>query len=158
MSGPAGSTPDVPIVLRGAGLELCAGAALLAYVERALGNGFSYPGLGWRTYAFREGSLHSLLSLFFKDSRLIAAESYVPRGGAPRLEPRGGRFAFEPGGIALGMAAEGVAGAFVSTRAAHAIVYDRCFEARFRGGIAYAMAREGSIERLALYAAPADPR
>jgi hypothetical protein len=32
------------------------------------------------------------------------------------------------------------------------VVYDRAFEARFPGGVAYAMSSKGVVERLALYA------
>lgn len=125
-------------------------------VERMLGTGFSYPARGWHTYATLEPGRRAFLSLFYRGDSLIALELYVPRGeGAPKLVPRDlGAMHLEPGDVRLGAPTETIAEIF--TRAAGGpgpVVYDASFEARFPGGVAYAMARRGTIERLALYAA-----
>jgi hypothetical protein len=98
-----------------------------------------------------------LLSAFYKDDVLVAVELYAPRGNqTPQLAPRDfGGFRLEPGSVTLGTHADAVSPVFTpATGGPGTVVYDRAFEARFPGGVAYAMARKGVIERLALYSAP----
>jgi hypothetical protein len=146
---------DRPVVLRSDRLALQAGKTRRADVERELGIAFSYPARGWHTYATTESGRRCLLSAFYKNGVLVAVELYVPRGAnAPNLEPRNlGGFTLEPGSVRIGMQADAVAPPFTSAVGGPGnVVYDRAFEARFPGGVAYAMAGKGVIERLTIYA------
>lgn len=146
---------DRPVVLQCDRLTLEFGKTNRANVERELGVAFSYPARGWHTYATKEGLHRCLLSLFYRNSELVAAEVYLPRNeNGPNLEARSlGGFRFEPGGIFVGMNADAISEIFTPAIGGPGkVVYDRAFEARFPGGVAYAMARKGTIERLALYA------
>lgn len=145
----------IRVVLRSEPLTFALNETTRAQVERALGLAFCYPGLGWHTYATREGERRSLLSAFYAKGMLIAVELYVPRSeGAPDLDPLDlGGFSLEPGGARIGMGIERIGEPFAAaTNTLRPIVYEHVFEARFTGGLAYAMGREGVIERLALYA------
>jgi hypothetical protein len=147
---------DRPVILHSTRIAFELGKTARTQVERELGIAFSYPVRGWHTYATREGSHTCLLSAFYnKEGSLVAVELYVPRSDrAPSLAPRDlGGFRLEPGGIAIGMHSDSVAGGFTAAVGGPSpVVYDRAFEARFPGGVAYAMARKGTVERLALYA------
>jgi hypothetical protein len=124
-------------------------------VERELGIGFSYPARGWHTYATKEQGQRCLLSAFYKNGVLVAAEVYVPRGPhAPPLEARDlGGFRLEPGSISIGMQSSAVPQTYTQALGGPGkVVFDQAFEARFPGGVAYAMASKGIIERLTLYA------
>jgi hypothetical protein len=148
---------DRPVVLFNERIAFAIGSTTRDQVERELGIAFSYPARGWHTYAIAGPNRERrLLSAFYKDNALLAAEFYVPRtDGAPTLEPRAlGSFRFVPGEIALGMAGTAIPEHFVpAVGGPGTIVFDEAFEARFDGGVAYAMARKGTIERLALYKA-----
>lgn len=146
---------DRAVVLQSERFTIEVGKTERAQMEKALGIAFSYPARGWHTYAVREGSRRCLLSLFYRDGLAVAAELYVPRSErAPDLEPRDfGGFRLEPGSVAIGLQASAVPPTFAEAVGGPApVVYDRAFEARFPGGVAYAMARHGTIERLTLYA------
>ena len=149
---------DRPVLLQSERITFTLGTTRREAVERELGIAFSYPVRGWHTYASRERTGTALLSLFYKDAVLVAAELYVPRGNlTPQLAPRDfGGFRLEPGSVTLGTHADAVSPVFTpASGGPGTVVYDRAFEARFDGGVAYAMARKGVIERLALYSAPA---
>lgn len=146
---------DRPVVLHSPSLAFETGKTQRAVVERALGVAFSYPARGWHTYATKENGLSCLLSLFYKDATLLAVELYVPRSDrAPALEPRDfGGFRLEPGGAEIGMRVEALPQVLTPASGGPGkVVYDEAFEARFEDGVAYAMARKGVIERLAVYA------
>jgi hypothetical protein len=146
---------DRPVVLHSTRIAFQTGKTTRPAVERELGIAFSYPARGWHTYATRESGTTCLLSAFYKEGVLVAVEIYVPRSDrAPSLAPRDlGGFRLEPGGVAIGMHADAVTETFTPAIGGPSpVVYDRAFEARFPGGVAYAMARKGTIERLALYA------
>lgn len=146
---------DRPIVLRSERLALAVGKTQRSDVERELGIAFSYPARGWHTYATKEYGQRCLLSAFYKSGVLVAVELYVPRGAhAPNLEPRDlGGFTLEPGGVRIGMQVSAIAQPFTpAVGGPGKVVYDTAFEARFAGGVAYAMAAKGVIERLTLYA------
>jgi hypothetical protein len=145
---------DRSVVLRSDRITFEAGKTRRAEVERELGIAFSYPARGWHTYATREGTQACLLSAFYKDAFLAAAELYVPRNPkAPPLAPRDfGGFRLEPGNVAIGMRIEAIGAIFTPAVGGPAkVVFDSAYEARFPGGVAYAMARKGTIERLAIY-------
>lgn len=146
---------DRPVVLHSTSLSLETKKTQRADVERTLGIAFSYPARGWHTYATKENGIGCLLSAFYKDGTLVAVELYVPRSDrAPALEPRDlGGFRLEPGGAAIGMRVEALPELLTPASGGPGkVVYDEAFEARFEGGVAYAMARKRVIERLALYA------
>lgn len=146
---------DRPVILHSPNLTIDLRATTKAQIERELGIGFSYPARGWHTYATKEGSVRCLLSLFYRDAALVAVELYTPRSDrAPNLQARDlGGFRLEPGGIAIGTSAQAIPQTFTEAVGGPGkVVYDRAFEARFPGGVAYAMARRGTIERLTLYA------
>ncbi len=95
------------------------------------------------------------MSAFYKEHALIAVELYVPKTDrTPNLEPRRlGAFRFVPGEIRLGMPVTSIPQTFVPALGGPGpVVYDASFEARFEGGVAYAMGKQGVVERLALYA------
>ncbi len=145
---------DRSVVLRSERIVFEIGKTQRPEVERELGIAFSYPARGWHTYASKESGKACLLSAFYKDEILVAAELYVPRGAnTPPLAPRDlGGFHFEPGGISIGSRADTAAQTFSPAAGGPAnVVYDQCFEARFPGGLAYAMTKSGLVERLALY-------
>ena len=147
---------DKPVILFN---ETCAfqiGKTRQEDVQAQLGWAFSYPTRGWHTYAVagEDGARH-LLSIFYKDHEIIAVELYVPTTDrTPNLEPRRlGAFRFVPGEIRIGMPVTSIPQTFVAAVGGPGpVVYDAAFEARFEGGVAYAMAKKGVIERLALYA------
>lgn len=147
---------DRPVTLHSTGLTLQAMKTKRADVERELGIAFSYPARGWHTYATKESGRRCLLSIFYKNGVLVAVELYAPRGpNAPNLEPRDlGGFALEPGGVRIGTQIAAVSLPFTpAVGGPGKIVYQRAFEARFPGGVAYAMAaKDGIIERLTIYA------
>ena len=151
---------DRPIVLHSTTFSFEIGKTQRSAVERTLGIAFSYPARGWHTYASKEDGKTCLLSAFYKDGTLVAAELYLPRSDrAPSLAPRDfGGFRLEPGGAAIGMRVEALPAVLTPASGGPGkVVYDEAFEARFEGGVAYAMARKGVIERLALYAELANP-
>lgn len=125
-------------------------------VRAKLGWGFAYPARGWHTYAVSgESGERLLMSFFYKERALIAAELYVPKTDrTPNLAPRRlGSFRFVPGEIRVGMPVTSIPVTFVAAVGGPGpVVYDAAFEARFAGGVAYAMAKNGVVERLALYA------
>lgn len=144
-----------PVVLHSERLTLAVAKTKRVDVERELGIGFSYPARGWHTYASNESGQRCLLSAFYKNGILVAAELYVPRGPlAPNLQARNlGGFRLEPGGIRVGMQTSIVPEPFMpAVGGPGKVVYDSAFEARFPGGVAYAMAAKGVIERLTIYA------
>jgi hypothetical protein len=146
---------DRPVLLQSERLTFHVAKTKRADVERELGIAFSYPARGWHTYATNESGSRCLLSVFYKSGILVAAELYAPRGAnVPNLEPRNfGGFRLEPGSIRIGMPANGVSRPFTpAVGGPGKIVYDEAFEARFPGGVAYAMAAKGTIERLTIYA------
>lgn len=146
---------DRPVTLRSERLALQVAKTKRTGVERELGIAFSYPARGWHTYATKESGRRCLLSLFYRDGTLVAAELYVPRGAnAPNLEPRDlGGFTLEPGGARIGMQIDDVPQPFAPAIGGPGkVVYDSAFEARFPGGVAYAMAAAGIVERLTIYA------
>lgn len=146
---------DRPVVLFNETCPLQVGT-LEEDVRAKLGWGFAYPARGWHTYAVAgDSGERLLLSIFYKNHSLIAAELYVPKTDrTPNLEPRRlGAFRFTPGDIHVGMPVTSVPVSFVSAVGGPGpVVYDSAFEARFEGGVAYAMGKGGVLERLALYA------
>lgn len=146
---------DRPVVLRSDRLTLSVMRTKRVEVEHELGIGFSYPARGWHTYATSENGTRCLMSAFYSSGILVAAEVYVPRGpNAPNLHPHHlGGFGLEPGGVRIGMHVAAVPPPFApAVGGPGKVVYDRAFEARFRGGVAYAMAVKGIVERLTIYA------
>lgn len=146
---------DRPVTLRSERLALQVAKTKRTDVERELGIAFSYPARGWHTYATKESGRRCLLSLFYRDGTLVAAELYAPRGAnTPNLEPRDfGGFTLEPGGARVGMQINDVPQPFAPAIGGPGkVVYDSAFEARFPGGVAYAMAAGGIVERLTIYA------
>lgn len=146
---------DRPIVLHNESLSLTVARTKRSEVERALGIGFSYPARGWHTYATNESGRTALLSAFYKNQILVAAELYVPRGShAPNLAPRNlGGFRLEPGGVCIGMQISAVGEPFTpAVGGPGKVVYESALEARFPGGVAYAMSAKGIVERLTVYA------
>ncbi len=127
------------------------GATKRSDVERAIGIAFSYPARGWHTYS--GGPKHALLSAFYKDDLLVAVELYAPRSDrAPNLAARAANFRLVPGELTLGMAPNALSEAFARVPTTPG-TFDETYEARFPGGVAYAMTRAGAIERFALYVA-----
>lgn len=127
------------------------GATRRPDVERAIGIAFSYPARGWHTYP-AGGTKRALLSAFYKDEGLVAAELYLPRSDrAPALAARATTFRLVPGELMLGMSPTALPESFVRVPTS-AGAYDETYEARFPGGVAYAMSRKGELERFALYA------
>ncbi|MGZ3495970.1 MAG: hypothetical protein ACXWNK_02030 [Vulcanimicrobiaceae bacterium] len=160
----ARSVPNVPppplarpIVLFNEQIAFEVGITKREQVERTLGVAFSYPARGWHTYAVAGPDRERrLLSAFYRDGMLLAAEFYVSRtDGAPGLAPRRlGSFRFVPGELELGSNSSSIPEHFVpAVGGPGPVVFDQAFEARFANGVAYAMARKGTIERLALYSA-----
>jgi hypothetical protein len=144
-----------PVVLQSERITFAVAKTKRAQVERELGVAFSYPARGWHTYATNESGTRCLLSVFYKNGILVAAELYVPRSAnAPSLETRNfGGFRLEPGSIRVGMPVSAIGQPFTAAVGGPGkVVYDQAFEARFPGGVAYAMASKGTVERLTLYA------
>lgn len=144
-----------PVLLQSERLTLAVAKTKRVDVERELGIAFSYPARGWHTYASNESGQRCLLSAFYKSGILVAVELYVPRGPhAPNLEARNfGGFRLEPGGVRIGMQTSIIPQPFTpAVGGPGKVVYDSAFEARFPGGVAYAMASKGIIERLTIYA------
>ncbi len=147
---------DVPVILFNENIRFEIGATTRAEVIKALGTGYPFPSKGWETYGIRYGSSRALLSSFFRDDRLIAAEFYTPRTkNAPTLAPRDlGEFRLIPGEVKLGSSIASLDDRFcVALGGPATIVYKYRYELRFPGGVAYVMGNEGLIERLVLYAA-----
>ena len=146
---------DRPVLLFNETYTFAIGKSRAEDVQRELGLGFPYPTKGWHTYAVAgEDGARQLLSVFYKQDDLIAVELYVPKtANAPNLEPRRlGAFRFVPGEIHVGMPVTSIPETFVSAIGGPSqIIYDAAFEARFDGGVAYAMSNGGIVERLALY-------
>jgi len=146
---------DRPVILQSERIALQVGTTQRADVERNLGVAFSYPARGWHTYATKERGVRCLLSLFYKSGALVAAELYVPRSDrAPALAPRDfGGMRLEPGGVHIGMPVSAIPSTYSDAAGGPGpVVFDRAFEARFEGGVAFAMLRKGTVERIALYA------
>jgi len=146
---------DEPILLASPALTLQIARTKRTEVERVLGAGFSYPARGWHTYAIDERGERCLLSAFYKNAILVAAEIYFPLGPrAPKLRAYdAGGFALEPPGVRVGMRAAAIASPFAPAIGGPAkVVYDAAYEARFPGGVAYAMGAKGIVQRLTLYA------
>lgn len=146
---------DRPIVLFNETCSFAIGQSTRQEVERAFGVAFAYPSRGWHTYAIAGPNRdRHLLSAFYKDDRLVAAELYVPTTDrTPPLAPRDLDFRFVPGELRLGISVSEIGDDFVGAIGGPGgVVYDQAFEARFPGGVAYAMAKAGRIARLALYA------
>lgn len=145
---------DRPVVLFNETCAIAIGASEEG-VRAKLGWGYAYPARGWHTYAIAgDSGERLLLSLFYKNHALIAAELYIPKTDrTPNLEPRRlGAFRFTPGEIRVGMPVTSIPASFVSAVGGPGpVVYDAAFEARFPGGVAYAMGKSGVVERLALY-------
>ena len=150
---------EFPIVLQSDRLALRLDETTRAAVEALLGTGFSYPVRGWHTYAV-QAPQRAFLSLFYRNGTLLGAEVYVPRAqGPPKLAPAAtGDLRLQPGDVGIGAPIDAIPSFFTPAVGGPArVVYDRAFEARFQRGVAYAMARKGRIERLALYAGAAAP-
>jgi hypothetical protein len=146
---------DKPILLFSEALALDVSNTSKADVERALGFGFSYPAIGWQTYGVRGSKISRLLiSLFYSQERLVAAELYVPKvERAPKLQPQKAHFRLVPGEIECGAPLTVLPEHFgrMAGIPPELGAYEEMFEARFPGGAAYAMGSGGSIERLAIY-------
>ncbi len=146
---------DRAVVLQSDRLTFEVGKTTRDDVERELGVAFSYPARGWHTYATKESGRRCLLSAFYRHRTLAAVELYVPQSAnPPALEPRDlGGLRLEPGGVCIGKSPGAMPEIFTpAVGGPGKVVYDEAFEARFPGGVAYAMARKGSVERLTLYA------
>jgi len=142
---------DRPMLLFSEDVSFEIGATRRPDVERAIGIAFAYPVRGWHTYA-GGGPKHPLLSAFYKDEVLLAVELYVPRSDrAPKLAARASTFRLVPGELTIGMSPVALGETFARVPSAPG-TYDETYEARFPGGVAYAMTRKGEIERFALYA------
>jgi len=149
---------DVPVILFNENVRLEIGKTSRAELVKALGTGFPFPSKGWETYAVRQNGTRALLSAFFRDELLIAAELYLPRTkNAPNMVARDlGEFRLIPGEVKLGGAIVSLDERFTTAVGGPAgVVYKLSFELRFPGGVAYAMGNGGLIERLVLYAADA---
>jgi len=142
---------DKPLLLFSEIVAFETGVTTRAAVEKALGIAFAYPTRGWHTYAVG-GSARAFLSAFYKDGTLVACELYAPRSpDAPPLAARSVVFRLVPGEIALGMQ-PGVLGEGFVRVPTRAGAFEATFEARYPGGVAYAMTQNGVLERFALYA------
>jgi len=143
-----------PLLLFNEALALEIGVTRRADVGRILGHGVPYPAAGWETHALEgRDHLRLFLSLFFRDDVLIGAELYVPRGRtAPALVPRRLRsFRLLPGEIEPGMSSASLDERFGRLETATGALYDETFVARYPGGVAYLFARDGVLDRIALY-------
>jgi hypothetical protein len=150
---------DVPVILFNENVRCAIGTTTRAEIIKALGTGYPFPSKGWETYATRQGNTRALLSVFFREEKLIAAEFYVPRTKhAPNLAARDlGEFRLIPGEVKLGGSIVSLDERFTMAVGGPAtIVYKYRYELRYPGGVAYVMGNEGLIERLVLYAADAD--
>ncbi len=144
-----------PVLLRGDRITLAVGSTTRAAVECILGAGGEYPVAGWASYAIsgpREPL--ALVSAFYRDDLLIAAELYRSRAqsvpGVPRVATR---FRLDPIALSLGDALRVPPAGFIRAQSGPAgTVYGDAFEARFPGGVAFAMGNAGVAERLVLYA------
>lgn len=129
-------------------------------VEQALGVAFAYPVRGWHTYCFSGGEAgREFVSLFYESpgrsqSALVSAELYLPKAkAAPALEPRNlGRVRLIPGEIAIGTQIGSLPESFARISKPEGLgPYEAILEARFPGGVVYAMGTGNVIERLAIY-------
>jgi hypothetical protein len=146
---------DVPVLLFNENVRFAIGTTQRADVVNALGTGFPYPAKGWDTYGLREGRERRLLSVFYKDERLVGVEYYIPQtDAAPNLAPRDvGEFRLVPGEVRVGTAVVSLDERFVpAVGGPGSAVYAHAFEVRYPGGVAYAMGSAGVITRLVLYA------
>jgi hypothetical protein len=146
---------DVPVILFNENVRCEIGATTRAEVIKALGTGFPFPSKGWETYAVRNGNERALLSVFFRDDKLIACEFYTPKTkNAPTLAPRDlGEFRLVPGEVKLGTAIVGLDERFtMAVGGPGSVMYKLSYELRFPRGVAYAMGNDGTIERMVLYA------
>ncbi len=158
-------TPPVassrPIVLFNETITLDVNATKREDVERALDIAFAYPARGWHTYCTHGTTgKREFLSLFYSANQLVSAELYYPKAQyAPKLEPVDLRFRLSPGEIALGRPIGELQEHFArfSRAAEHLGAFSDMFQARFRGGAAYAMGNSGYCERLAIYVLRNDP-
>jgi hypothetical protein len=147
---------DRPVVLANEHLVFALGTTTRADVERAFGVAFAYPMRGWHTYASRENGGRFFLSLFYRQTELIALEYYLPKvDRAPGLAARDyGPFRLSPGDVALGASTAALDARYtIAVGGPAPIVYAEAYEARFPGGVAYVMGNDGRTERLGLYAA-----
>lgn len=145
---------DRPVILFNEECPIQIGVTTRQTVERAFGTGFTYPAKGWHTYGMRRDGAQAMLSLFYRDDVLIAAEHYFSTAkDAPPLAPRSyGAFRFVPGEVGLGTSFTKLSELYVpAVGGPGAIVFDSAYEARFEGGVAYVMGNKGLIERLVLY-------
>jgi hypothetical protein len=146
---------DKPIFLFSEALSLDVANTTKSEVERALGFGFSYPAIGWQSYGVRgERASRLLLSLFYSQQQLVAAELYVPKvDRAPKLEPQNAHFRLVPGEIQCGSPVTAIPEHFgrMTGIPPELGAYEEMFEAQFPGGAAYVMGSGGAIERLAVY-------
>lgn len=132
------------------------GGTTLPETVRALGRAHPYPARGWSTFVLLEEGERRLLSAFYREARLIGVEYYVPKqrdggppGAAVALEP----VRLEPLGVRLGSSSSALPAAFAIARAVpQGVVFEEAYEAVWPGGVVYAMANGGRVERLALYA------
>jgi hypothetical protein len=147
---------DQPVVLANEHLIFTLGTTTRTQVERAFGVAFAYPMRGWHTYAAREDAQPGFLSLFYRESTLVALEYYLPKlDRVPSLAARDyGVFRLTPGEVALGAATATLDERYVTAVGGPApVVYAEAYEVRFPGGVAYVMGNGGRVERLGLYAA-----
>lgn len=146
---------EVPIVAFTETLSLSVGVTKRDDVERAFGIAFAYPSAGWHTYAVRSSSgARTFLSLFFSKGVLAAVELYAPKSDrAPNLTSRDMHVRLVPGELEVGIGMTSLTPVFAQMTMPQAgrANFDAIFEARFPGGVAYAMGNAGVIERLALY-------
>ncbi len=148
---------DKPIVLFNERYTFSLATTTRASVERALGTGFAFPAPGWHTYGVRGPAGERLfLSAIYSGDRLTGVEHYLPKmASSPALEPRGlGAFRFVPSELGIGAALSAIEPPFYpAERGPAQLVYTTAYEARFAGGIAYAMGNDDRVERIVLYAA-----
>ncbi|MDQ2865688.1 MAG: hypothetical protein M3R51_05630 [Candidatus Eremiobacteraeota bacterium] len=146
---------DKPIALFNESLALDVTKTTRRDVQRQLGIAFQYPAAGWHTYCVRGSrNKREFLSVFYSRDSLVSAELYYPRvDRAPKLEPVDLYFRLSPGEFSLGSPFTGLPEHFGRFSQAGETLgaYREMFEARFPGGVAYAMGNEGVAERLAIY-------
>jgi hypothetical protein len=147
---------DRPILLFNERYAFALATSTRKAVERELGTGFAFPAPGWHSYGVRgPAGERLLLSVIYKDERLVGVEHYLPKmKSSPALEPRGlGAFRFVPGEIGIGTALSAIRPPFSPAERGPAhLVYAEAYEAHFAGGLAYAMGNDGRVERLVIYA------
>ncbi len=146
---------DKPIILFNENIPLAVGTTTQSDIEKALGSGYDFPAKGYSTYAFAGPKRdRRFLSVFYRAGILISAEFYLPKTtNPPNLAPRVlGDYRLVPGEIVLTSPTTTLDERFGSIGAGGpAVTYDATYIARYPGGVAYACANRGIIERLALY-------